>query len=323
MSWSKVWTQSKSSMANRRPSTVERPLYSIDQASVSADDLPLPNSEQLLTRVLERFEAPDYEPPRLPRAAIRLMALVRQPKVRFKEIVAALEQDQLLTAKVLRVAQSSLNLPSGGHVRTIRDALVRLGLKGVRNLAMQASLHMRIFRSEGYADAMQRLSRHHLATAHAAQLVAGLVGVDRSEAFLCGLMHDIGMALTFLALVDVVPNSPGPPELDGLWSRIHDVHGEISERVLTNWGMSEELVRASRHHHDPFIDGELDMMSAVVCLGELLATEEGAPAVDVALGDADRSCPEVVRRVMLELGLTEQDMAALRVRCHEVIETLV
>lgn len=310
-------------MANRRPNTAERPLFSIDQAPVSADDLPLPDSDQLLCRVLERFESAEYEPPRLPRAAIRLMALVRQPRVRFKEIVAALEQDQLLTAKVLRVAQSSLHLPSGGHVRTIRDALVRLGLKGVRNLAMQASLHMRIFRSEGYADAMQLLSRHHLATAHASQLVAGLVGVDRGEAFLCGLMHDIGVALTLLALVDVTPDSPGPPELDGLWPRINDVHGELSERVLTSWGMSEELVRASRHHHNPFIHGQLDMMSAVVCLGELLATEEGAPAVNTALPDVDRSAADVVARVRFELGLNEQDMAALRERCREVIKTLV
>ena len=131
--------------------------------------------------------------PVLPTAVSRLLALTRELDVDFGEIAQVIETDQTLTARVLRAANSPLYSVSR-RITTLRQATVLLGTDAVVNLAlgvsvmsMQSRLHDQL-----PIDA-SAFGRHSIAVALAARRLAEQQpAVNPGEAFVAGLLHDIG-----------------------------------------------------------------------------------------------------------------------------------
>src|SRR5512141_3157241 len=174
----------------------------------------------LRVRILRLFASPSYRPPRLPQVALDILALSRQPDVDFVSMVALLERDPILAAKVLSLCQSAA-YARGAPVRSLREAVVRLGLRGLRDLVVEAALPLRVFRVPGYEQPMARLGRHSTVVARLMPALCGAAGVDGEYAFLCGLLHDVGIAACLLAISDdqrgiVVPFSEAVAIVDEL-----------------------------------------------------------------------------------------------------------
>jgi HD-like signal output (HDOD) protein len=149
-------------------------------------------------RLLRLFASPSYQPPKLPQVALEIMELSQRPEVSFDEVSAVLEKDPLLAAKVLSIAQSAVYAPRS-PILSLRQATIRLGLKTLRDLVLEAAVSMRVFRAPGYGEAMERLSRHSTATAYLLRALCRRTGIDAEYAFLCGLLHDVGLAACLLA----------------------------------------------------------------------------------------------------------------------------
>ena len=151
-------------------STRDRPNYGRGvQAVDTSDPDALVSVEDLAAQIRRVLDAPDYQPPSLPQVAMKLMALARQPQIEFHAVAGVLEQDPMLAAKVLARAQSALYMATS-PVRTLRDAVVRLGLRTVRDLVLEVSLNLRVFNAPLYSGIMERVRRHSVATAYAARL---------------------------------------------------------------------------------------------------------------------------------------------------------
>src|SRR5512142_1785749 len=152
-------------------------------------------------RLLRLFASPSYRPPLLPGVAHEVIRLAQDPDVSIRDVTGVLERDQVLATKVMSIAQSAIYRPRTPAV-TLQQATVRLGLKTLRNIVVEASLTLRVFDAPGYEAAMTRLSWHSIATAYILRTLARRTGVDPDFAFLCGLLHDIGIAACLLALSD-------------------------------------------------------------------------------------------------------------------------
>ena len=88
------------------------------------------------------------------------------------------------------------------ELSSLRDALMRVGLRTVRDLVMEIAMNMKVFRSPDYADTMDLLRRHSTMTAHFSKLVCNYSPIEGEFAFMAGLLHDVGIAGTLLALSD-------------------------------------------------------------------------------------------------------------------------
>lgn len=95
--------------------------------------------------------------------------------------------------RVTTTAQSSLYAGGGATVRSLQDAIRRLGIRGLRNIVLEAAMQLRVFRAPAYAECMETIRRHAPVVAHFSHLVARGVRLDANEAFLAGLMHDVGL----------------------------------------------------------------------------------------------------------------------------------
>jgi putative nucleotidyltransferase with HDIG domain len=191
----------------------------------------------------------------------------------------------VLAGRVLGAANSAANRGTA-PMRTVRDAVQRLGLTEVRDLVMAEAITLRIFSTGGgYADTMAKLRVHSLATARLAGMVAQATGIDGGYAFLCGLLHDIGLAAILLALGSI-SRGEVPPDLAALWPIAVAAHGTIGAQIARLWTLPEEIARVIEHHADAPGDGEPSALVAAVALAEDLGATWGI-ALRPELGAVD------------------------------------
>ncbi len=245
--------------------------YGMGEVELDLNELGLLSASELTERLVQTFESPNYKPPRLPVVATQLLALAQDPDVEFSAIEALLEQDAMLAGEVLSVARSAFYSRSR-QVDSLHAALVLLGLRKLQEVVMQAAMNLRVFRSASYADKMEQLRLHCRATAHIARFVSMYTPFDEEQAFLCGLLHDVGFAGILLVLGDVARGET-PPDLEELWPAIDAAHVKAGERMVELWGLPPEIAMTIGAHHQVKIQGYEHPLAATICVAEALSTE--------------------------------------------------
>lgn len=274
-------------------------------------------------RLLRLFASDAYRPPVLPRVALRIVELSQRPDVTFDEVVALLEQDPMLAAKVLSIAESAVHAPRS-PILSLRQGAVRLGLSALRDLVMEAALKLRVFRVPGYEPLMERLAAHSTATAHLMRLTCAAAGIDAEYAFLCGLLHDVGIAACLLALSDDPRAGPTPP--DEVEAVLRGVHEAASGLLARLWGLPPVIQRLVGSHHQLEFGGKPHPVNAALIVAEALACERGAgmaPAPGAgAAEDLDANPPALLEAACAALSLGPADLAAMREQAAAVLGAL-
>lgn len=266
------------------------------------------------------FGSPSYTPPVLPTVAIEVQELIRSPNVSLEQLVDVLERDPMLAGGVLRQARSAAyasRMPPG----SLAAAVMRLGFRRVRDLAWQVVFRGRVFRSSKYQGAMDSLRRHSVATAHASRVVAQRVGLSSDNAFLGGLMHDVGLAAAILAL----SGRRRGPELDiaALRGDLREFHEEAGAIVAKLWNFPLELRFMIGHHHDPDVEGYDDPLTAAVCIGQHVAEDLGADVELVAGQQFEEPDVEGLERARSTLAVSDRDLELLRSEIEPLVAAAV
>lgn len=262
-------------------------------------------------RFLKDFRSPQYRPPTLPKVATEFMQLYKRENVGLRDVVALLEQDPLIAARVLRMAQSPMY--SRGHpVRSLEQAATRLGLNTLGDVVWAVAMESKVFKSKNYAGAMEQVRRHSLASAHIARAVCGRTGVDAEYAFLCGLLHDLGIA-ALLVVMDQNTTDTFGGEAD-IWVAIDPIHAEAGAIVAGMWSLPEDVALALEYHHTPTSSTPMHPLAAGICIADALASEVGlgiTPLERLKLS-IDESEQHEYDAAVQALGLTEASLEALR-----------
>ena len=254
----------------------------------------------------------------MPQAVIRVQRLIDSPNCNVIELGREIELDPAIATKVVGIGNSPFY---GGlePVRSVRDALVRIGLRETRNIAMAITLHSKVFRVPGFDQEIQRLWKHALAASIAAQLLAAESARDPDPAFLVGLVHDVGRVVLLSLLGDVQRRSRGRamllPETVG---RLGDkLHAKLGAVAADSWRFSEELVAAIAYHHDP-----ASAPDSARGLAEVLAAAD-VMAHRIAVDDLTPAPPEEDwARVLEPLGLEPDETLAIDEEAREAFEAL-
>lgn len=196
--------------------------------------------------------------PPLPASTSRLLELARDPDSDFKAMARVIELDQTLTARVLRAANSAMyGVPR--RVQTVQQASVLLGRDTIVNLALSISVmsaQARFARDAWPVDPAD-FWRHSFAVASLARrMAAGIPGVDADEAYVAGLIHDIGK----LVMLDhfgelygqvVMAAQDGVKPLFMLEREILETdHAVVGHALCLHWKIPASITRAVAEHHD-------------------------------------------------------------------------
>ncbi|MCP3981208.1 MAG: HDOD domain-containing protein [bacterium] len=313
------------STLGRKPTDAD---YGMGEHSFDGDRLGLIDERELTERLLGTFASPSYTPPRLPAVAMELMSLSQKPGVEFKEIEALLERDAMLAGEILLMARSA-TFAGIRPVNSLGAALVRIGLVQLRDVVMQAAMSMRVFRSDGYATCMARLQEHSRSIANLCRILADHTPVSRDRAFLCGLLHDVGIAGILLVLGDTQAGEQ-LPDLLTHWPAIDRAHTQAGARMVELWKLPDEICHVVGAHHSPRNDDEILPMAAVVCQAEALAIElnlglapDGDEALQLGLEHhlVDRVDENTLLHAREALRLTEEKLDKVRAAAQKWLES--
>jgi putative nucleotidyltransferase with HDIG domain len=203
-------------------------------------------SESLREDLLNVFEDPTYAPPMLPSVALEVLALTTRPEPDVNQIVALLERDQMMALYVLKLAGSAL-YAGRAPIRSLREAVVRLGSYVVRDAVFEVALRKGMLSRGEYGRTVATIARHSTLTAYVTRIVCRHARVDNNLAFLGGLLHDIGFAALLLAVEHV--EGPSAPKVAALWPHVDALHERASLLLAKRWMLPSEIVEIVGYHH--------------------------------------------------------------------------
>ncbi len=142
--------------------------------------------------LIDQFDGHDLELPPFPRVPEIVLKDLRKRNCDFGNVARDIAEDQVIAAAVVRMANSPLY--RGMHeVTALKQAITRLGATALRTLMFNQSMRVAAMGAEGVnKEYGTMIMRRSLASATIMSGLSQFTGVDQEEAFLIGLLHDIG-----------------------------------------------------------------------------------------------------------------------------------
>ncbi len=208
--------------------------------------LPDPIRERLETQL----KSGGLDLPVLPEAAGRVMTATMDESCDARKLAMLVQRDASLAAHLLRLANSALYSPSVPIV-TLPQAVSRLGMAKIREIALIISCESRVFRAGDRNEVVRAIFRHSLAAGSFAQEIARLRRWNVEEAFLCGLMHDVGKPVILQALADLSRELKLPLSMEAADAAMDAAHAEVGSRLVKEWKLPARLEETILWHHQP------------------------------------------------------------------------
>lgn len=201
----------------------------------------------LLTLTLD----PDMVVRSPPPAAQEALAVASDPACELPRLVAIIERDPTLTRGLMRHASSAMYAAAGAPA-SINDATRRLGAKGVQIAVLAGMAEGLLAHGAGPYSALANTTWASMVrVGPIARALSRAVAVPAHEAFLLGLLHDIG-ALVLLDLLGAAQAArPGAPILPAPFvaDALRDLHEPLGGITLLRWGIDPRAAWAVADHH--------------------------------------------------------------------------
>ena len=242
--------------------------------------------------------------PSLPVVVMELLTSIDQEDVDISVLAKKVSHDQALTAKTLRLANSSL-YGLQVKVTTIQQAITYLGFQTTRNLITAAAVTGCFAESKCPGFDHKAFWRHSIATAACSRSLARRLRFNQDVAFTAGLLHDIGR----LVLVTGHPQAYAEvlawrSAHDGEWLDAERAvlgvdHVEAGVALAEHWNFSDTMRQAIAFHHTPETPGA-GFLAAIVHVANAVVH-----ALDLA-GEDDELAPALSSVAWNAMGLNEE-----------------
>lgn len=249
-----------------------------------------PNQEDRLVAqfnaiILSRLEEDKLAIPALPTSIKEALDLVRQNEFDLTKVGMVIEKEPMLAAAVLRLANSAAYAASG-TVTSLKNAISRLGMRAVRTLVVEVGAEkMFVSRDKRIASEAQKVWKHSLAVALVARDLRSFSGqADHDEAYLAGLLHDIGKPIVAGMLLSaekqLAEGYSGKWIGSDLWTKVlHGSHRKVGVALAQKWQLPE-AVSGAIHGSSDLDPANRGSLSNTVCFANAVAKSCGISTRD-------------------------------------------
>jgi len=209
-----------------------------------------------LAKLIEK----NLEIPTIPTIASQALREMSDPNASGARLAKLIAKDPGLTARILRVSNSALYSPSK-EVKNIQQATIMLGFNTLKSVVIAASVKM-IYKRFGAAE--QALWEHSIGCAIGSHVLANAkILPHRADAFVAGLMHDIGKVVmnngAQAKFKEALTKSAtgGVPSFEAEQAVFGFTHMDVGSMLVRHWQLPESLANAVFLHHEPELAGSL------------------------------------------------------------------
>jgi putative nucleotidyltransferase with HDIG domain len=216
--------------------------------------------------------------PPMPVTALSALRMTDDPNVSARDLQTVIARDQALSARILRIVNSPM-YGLRAEISTVSHAVAILGLDTLRSIIMAATVNQ-VFQSSrvrGHDLTAKLLGDHSWGAAVAARKVAQLVRFPKAEeAFLCGLMHDIGKIVLlqnfqahYAEIISRVYQGNGSfhaAEMEFFGFS----HAHVGALLAEKWNFPPQLWEAIGYHHNPTSAPNHARLASITSLADAL-----------------------------------------------------
>jgi len=257
------------------------------------------------------------ELPTLPHVVQKLASTIGRANVSAEDIGLLIEKDQVLSAKVLRLANSPFyGFPA--RIASVGHAVVVLGLNVVKGLTLCATA-FDIMKDAG----MDQLWRHSLGVAITAQVIGTRLAVKNpEEVFVAGLLHDIGKVVLYVKWPDVghriqtAHRSNHRPMMDVERELLDLTHADVGAWLAQAWHLPTALREPIQFHHTPMAAQEATLQTAIVHVADILVKGLGCG------NPGDDQVPPLSSQAWNLVGLDEAALDACLAKASDEFATI-
>lgn len=194
----------------------------------------------------------NFSLPVFDKISIRLQEIIKRDDYEIAEIEKAIQSDPTLSSEVLKAANSPY-FKGLSEILSIKNAIIRLGSGQVADLALMASQKNNYKAKNKFIQYLMNKSwQGAVACAMTSRWISGKISYEEdSEAFMAGLLHDIGY-LFLLTVIDKLIIAGEVPEdfsKELVMELILSMHAQKGYELLKNWNLPEMYCVIARDHH--------------------------------------------------------------------------
>ncbi len=265
-------------------------------------------------RVREFLDEPGSDLPVFDRTALLIHQEATKDDPDTDKVITYIAQDQILVAEVLKVANSSF-FRGIKKISRIQDAVIRIGLREVVNSVMMATQRKNYSSRNPFVQQYTAtMWKHSVACAYGAQWLAKRCNHPdlAPEAFIAGLIHDVGKLLVLKALVSVGEKDKDAPRITKTAADefVDTMHPECGFLLLEKWNLPETYCHVCRDHHRRDYDPG-NILLVMVRLANLVCRK---------IGIGLRTDPDMILVTSTEagiLGLSDITLAELEIAMED------
>ncbi len=221
--------------------------------------------------------------PTIPKLLHELMQSFNDENARIDEIAAKIAMDQVISVKVLRMANSAA-LRRGNEITSIEQAVIRLGFNRLRSVVVASGIISSFKAPPGF-------DKHHFWTQTfqvatiARTLAQQTTSVDPETAFTCALIHNIGELLIQSTLPEEaglinLAIEKGSSRVDAQREMLGYDYAQLGAELARRWNLSPAFVDAIAQQLDPLSHDPVSKEAVLIRLAVFVsfAWQAGVPA---------------------------------------------
>ncbi|MBN2072179.1 MAG: HDOD domain-containing protein [Candidatus Krumholzibacteriota bacterium] len=259
--------------------------------------------------------------PTLPVVVQKIFASINDPKVGAKQLAEIITSDQSLTARVLKLVNSSF-FGLRGKVQNINNAVTMLGFSTIRQICLGSSIcgkFRNLGAGHGFSDS--GFWAHSIGTATISKkLSIDTIKIESDICYTIGLIHDIGKLLLlehhserYLQALDM-SRSKNIPLQEAETAIFGTDHAEIGNWLFRKWNLPRESRRAVKNHHSARVEMispvSPDALTALIYFSNQLAHHFSLGSS----GNADFSFDDAEFRKFFGISLADKGIDSARLK---------
>lgn len=244
--------------------------------------------------------------PTLSASAMRVATLAQDFNSSTRAVADAIGTDPGLAARILRTANSPL-YSFERQVTTLPNAVTAVGMQTVYLLATLSATNDAFANEVKNSEIGNAIWEHSLSVAITSKELMTTLGLrGGEEAFICGLLHDIGKLLLLkhdVRLYSEIKFKVNEMEmLDFEKEMFGYTHSQIGALVAQRWGLPEQISHVIFNHHQPSEAGQYMLMARVIDIADMLSNRAGKGL------RWEEECNLMATESVIALDLTEEKL---------------
>jgi HD-like signal output (HDOD) protein len=183
--------------------------------------------------------------PLLPQVATQALELANNKESTVREFSELIMKDPPIAARFLATANSAL-YSRGQTIRSVHDAVARIGLAAARDLVFQVVYASTTGGMKHFQPEVQASFHKSVLCGVLCRIAAPLLGLDVTDGYLCGLLHDIGESRVYRILDEGKP-VPDAAEAAVL---VRKHHPRAGAELAMRWALPDDIVQVCRRHDE-------------------------------------------------------------------------